>query len=806
MLSRVLHLPLAAALAAGGVTILVPLPAQAANVDAALVATRSTSAWGRPSPDPAGITYNPSTGQLIISDSEVEETPLYAGTNLFVSSLTGVQDAAFPGGTTLPSSDEPTGVAYKSDGSLFVSDDDNDRVFQFRAGADGRYGTGDDDIQSFSTRPVATNGDAEDVTVDMDVATAGHLLVVDGVNTEVYDYGPGPNGVFDAVGAGGDDTVTQFDVGRFGALDPEGIEYYEARNTILVLDGGSKTVYELNRQGELLNAVSIAAASPKKAAGMTLAPASNGSGARNLYIVDRGTDNDSDPAENDGRFYEMTLPLPPLSGGPVNRAPSVNAGPDRGIFQTQAAALSGSVTDDGLPNPPAAVSLAWSKVSGPGSVAFANPAVAATTATFSTPGSYVLRLAANDGSLLSSDDMSVQVTAGDGSSSVDIAVSDGSDDAEERSASTSVTGTDLELVVDAQTTQTVGIRFRGVAIPQGATITNAYIQFQAVEVQTGPVSLTVAGQAADDTAPFTAAAGSVSSRPRTSATVAWQPAPWTTGARGVEQRTPDLSSVVSQIVSRAGWASGHSMAFVVTGSGTRTAQAFEGEGSQLEGPVLHVDFRTALPGAPAGEQAIQRYIIKVYNDLFHRAPDPTGLATWTSLLSTGTPYGEVANGITYSREFRSRLIAESYQHYLGRGPDAAGLEGWLGGMARGMHIEQMQSGFISSPEFYAAAGSDDRRWIAALYQTVLGRSPGVSEVDFWQRELQAGASKNGVALGFLYSTEHLTTVVNGYYLDLLHRSIDPTGRQTWVSLIQQGHRDEEIIAAIVSSAEYRQSV
>jgi hypothetical protein len=199
-------------------------------------------------------------------------------------------------------------------------------------------------------------------------------------------------------------------------------------------------------------------------------------------------------------------------------------------------------------------------------------------------------------------------------------------------------------------------------------------------------------------------------------------------------------------------------------------------------------------------------VVKVYNDLFHRAPDPAGLATWTNLLSTGTPYGAVANGITYSREFRSSLIAESYQHYLGRNPDAAGLEGWLGGMAQGMHIEQMQSGFISSPEFYAAAGSDDRRWIAALYQTVLGRSPSASEVDDWQRTLGTGASKGAVALGFLYSTEHLTTVVNGYYLNLLHRGIDPSGRQTWVTLIQQRHRDEEIIAAIVSSAEYRQSV
>ena len=111
-----------------------------------------------------------------------------------------------------------------------------------------------------------------------------------------------------------------FDVGQYGAQDPEGIEYYPGRNTILVLDDTSATIYELNRQGGLLNTVSITAASPRKAAGITLAPASNGSGAQNLYIVDRGVDNDSNPSENDGRFYEMSVTLPPLAGGDEHRA------------------------------------------------------------------------------------------------------------------------------------------------------------------------------------------------------------------------------------------------------------------------------------------------------------------------------------------------------------------------------------------------------------------------------------------------------------------------------------------------------
>jgi hypothetical protein len=57
---------------------------------------------------------------------------------------------------------------------------------------------------------------------------------------------------------------------------------------------------------------------------------------------------------------------------PVNQPPVVNAGSNQTITLPAAANLSGTVTDDGLPNPPGAVTVAWSMDSGPGTVTFAN--------------------------------------------------------------------------------------------------------------------------------------------------------------------------------------------------------------------------------------------------------------------------------------------------------------------------------------------------------------------------------------------------------------------------------------------------
>lgn len=94
---------------------------------------------------------------------------------------------------------------------------------------------------------------------------------------------------------------------------------------------------------------------------------------------------------------------------PVNQPPTVGAGVDQTITLPASANLAGTVSDDGLPNPPGALTATWSKVSGPGTVTFGNAASRTTTASFSMAGSYVLRLTASDGTLSSADDLTVTV-------------------------------------------------------------------------------------------------------------------------------------------------------------------------------------------------------------------------------------------------------------------------------------------------------------------------------------------------------------------------------------------------------------
>ena len=174
---------------------------------------------------------------------------------------------------------------------------------------------------------------------------------------------------------------------------------------------------------------------------------------------------------------------------------------------------------------------------------------------------------------------------------VDVQVAASTDDAEERpSGSIKLSSSDLELTQDKTNQQVVGMRFTGANIPPGAAIQSAYIQFQADETGSDPTTLTIHGEAVDNAATFTSADYNITSRTLTSASAAWSPVPWNTrGEAGPDQQTTDISAVIQEIVDRPGWSSSNALAIIISGTGKRTAEAFDGSAA----PTLHVEY---LPG------------------------------------------------------------------------------------------------------------------------------------------------------------------------------------------------------------------
>jgi uncharacterized protein YjiK len=452
--------------------------ALAAPLQSSLVNTIKTSQWSPASPDPSGIAYDSVARRLLVVDGEVDEMSIWKGANYYEATLAG---NLLRTANTSVFSHEPVGVAFSSAGRVFISDDDQRKVFQLTLGGNWLFDSSDQ-RSSFSTSSFGS-GDPEGVAYDR---AGDRVFIADGVGKEIYAVS-----AVDGVFGNSNDLVRHFDTGTLGVSDPETVEFNAQSGTLFVIGKDGDKIVETTTAGARLSEIDTSYLPLDKPAGLAYAPHSRDAAKMSFYITDRKVDNDGHPSENDGTIYEVTT---------------------------------GSSSGGTLP-----------------------------------PPSGELRITAS------------------------------SDDAEEApDGGVDLTSSDLELV-DDNGLQTVGLRFGGLAIPAGATITSAQIQFVADESQSAATSLSVRAQAADDAATFTAANFNLSSRPRTLASVPWSPAAWSSGQAGSAQRTPELAAVVQEVVSRPGWEPGQAIAFLINGSGHRTAESEDGSSSKA--PLLQVEYR-----------------------------------------------------------------------------------------------------------------------------------------------------------------------------------------------------------------------
>ena len=143
------------------------------------------------------------------------------------------------------------------------------------------------------------------------------------------------------------------------------------------------------------------------------------------------------------------------------------------------------------------------------------------------------------------------------------------------------------ITLDLSNEDWIGQRFTNVTIPQGAYIISAYVTVTSSNQDAGNFSATVYGEAADNSSVFTTSSSNISNRSRTSASATWSAnGNWKAGDVNV---TPELRTVVQEIVNRSGWASGNSLSILVQkGSHNRRVYSYDGNTSQA--PLLHVDY------------------------------------------------------------------------------------------------------------------------------------------------------------------------------------------------------------------------
>lgn len=234
---------------------------------------------------------------------------------------------------------------------------------------------------------------------------------------------------------------------------------------------------------------------------------------------------------------------------------------------------------------------------------------------------------------------------------------------------------DLELVYDthnSQGYQKIGLRFDNLSIPNGAQITNAYIQFKSKSTHSSNVTLNVFVENSTNTSNYesTALNNVTGSNRLYFPAINWTVPSWTADEATAAQRTPNLATYIETIIGQANWNSDNALSFKIegtgatlTGSGSNIRRVYSLNNSDVSRhPVLHIEY-TMSPSVLSTKKVEKVDILKVYPNPFkdvvtfnNLSQDfKNGLVTVYSLTGK-VVYNKVLKGKTVNLAFLSNGV------------------------------------------------------------------------------------------------------------------------------------------------------
>ena len=232
---------------------------------------------------------------------------------------------------------------------------------------------------------------------------------------------------------------------------------------------------------------------------------------------------------------------------------------------------------------------------------------------------------------------------------------------------------------------------------------------------------------------------------------------------------------------------------------------------------------------------VRGFVNRLYEKVLNRKADPSGLDTWTNLLTSKQMTGaEVARGFIESAEFKARNLSDEayvtvlYNTFFDRGPDAGGKQTWMDALASGLSRSYVFKGFAESKEFsnLCAKYGIERgsvilteprdqnagvtKFVYRCYKVFLGRTADNSGLNMWCTMLLTNQmNAKEVARGFVMSQEFANMNLNYYayvetmYLGLFNRNADAGGLEMWVNKLMGGFSFEDIFNGFADSQEFR---
>jgi hypothetical protein len=137
-----------------------------------------------------------------------------------------------------------------------------------------------------------------------------------------------------------------------------------------------------------------------------------------------------------------------------------------------------------------------------------------------------------------------------------------------------------------------GYLFTNTSIPKGASIISATLKLPYNWRSGANANTLIYGEASDSPGQFTATASNITKRQKTVSSVVWNKIPTATWGKYVI--SPDISSIVREVVGRPNWSSGNSLAILqyeaTNATSTWEAVSYEGCKGSTCAPVLEIQY------------------------------------------------------------------------------------------------------------------------------------------------------------------------------------------------------------------------
>jgi type IV pilus assembly protein PilY1 len=181
------------------------------------------------------------------------------------------------------------------------------------------------------------------------------------------------------------------------------------------------------------------------------------------------------------------------------------------------------------------------------------------------------------------------------------------DDAHEINNNVNV-GSEKIVLTQGTKVVTTGLRFDGLNVPRGATITKAVLRFTSTQLDNSTSSLKIMAEASADGSQFESTWKNISDRPRTGASVDWA----SNNGFPLNDDTvlsPDFSAVIQEVVDQSAWCGGNALNLIIEGSsgnGSSKRETYSSDKGDSRAPQLVVSYdESTASGCIAGTQSYQ---------------------------------------------------------------------------------------------------------------------------------------------------------------------------------------------------------